>query len=202
MLERDTVHDRWMVRLSRWRVDLAWLGVLVVPFARPTAHSIAVALPFVATGVLLRAWARGHLDRARKVTQTGPYAYLRHPLYVGSFCIALGFAVSMRVPLLTPLVAVLFLVMYVPKALREEAWMRERFGVEYDAYANRVGAVVPRLPASTEFRWRRVVEHREWKTWAGVVALLALLCLRAAVHAHGAARSDRSARVAAPFAVR
>ena len=166
------MRDRWLIRLSRWRVDLAWLGVLLLPLARPTARSILLALPLVATGVGIRAWARGHLERARKVTQTGPYAYLRHPLYVGSFCIGLGFAVSTRLPLVPPLVAIAFLIMYVPKAVREEG---------------RVGAVFPSWPARparAEFRWRRVVEHREWKTWAGVVAVLALMCLRAAIPRH------------------
>ena len=181
------MRDRWLIRLSRWRVDLAWLGVLLLPLARPTARSILLALPLVATGVGIRAWARGHLERARKVTQTGPYAYLRHPLYVGSFCIGLGFAVSTRLPLVPPLVAIAFLIMYVPKAVREEAWLRQRFGGEYAAYAGRVGAVFPSWPARparAEFRWRRVVEHREWKTWAGVVAVLALMCLRAAIPRH------------------
>jgi protein-S-isoprenylcysteine O-methyltransferase Ste14 len=192
MVDGDRVQDRWMIRLSRWRVDLAWLGILVLPFARPTAYSIAIALPLVAAGLGLRAWARGHLERARKVTQTGPYAYLRHPLYVGSFAIAMGFAVSARLPFLVPLVAVAFVVMYVPKAIREEAWMRSRFGREYDVYAERVGAILPRWPTRAPLgrdgaegspqRWQRMIEHREWKTWAGVAALLALLCLQAAIH--------------------
>jgi steroid 5-alpha reductase family enzyme len=126
------------------------------------------------------------------VTQTGPYAYLRHPLYVGSFAIAMGFAVSARLPFLVPLVAVAFVVMYVPKAIREEAWMRSRFGREYDVYAERVGAILPRWPTRAPLgrdgaegspqRWQRMIEHREWKTWAGVAALLALLCLQAAIH--------------------
>lgn len=180
--------DRWLVRLSRWRVDLAWLGVLVLPFARPTSHSILCSLPLLGVGVGLRVWARGHLERAREVTQTGPYALMRHPLYVGSFCIAIAFAIAMGLALLPPLVAVAFVVMYVPKAMREEEWLRKRFGAAYAEYAERVGPVFPRrLPSiahARSFRWSRVLGHREWKTWAGVVALLVLMWVRAVTLAH------------------
>jgi protein-S-isoprenylcysteine O-methyltransferase Ste14 len=178
------VSEGWLVRLSRWRVDVAWLGVLVLPMAHPTARSILACLPLLGAGVALRVWARGHLERAQRVTQTGPYALARHPLYVGSFCIAIAFALIARVWFLPPLVAAIFLVMYVPKALREEAWLRRRFGTDYAEYARRVGAVFPyRLPSlsslRSSFRWSRVIGHREWKTWAGVAAVLALMWVRA-----------------------
>jgi len=173
------------VLLSRWRVDLAWLGLLAVPLARPSDASILWALPLLAFGVALRLWARGHLERGRAVARTGPYAFVRHPLYVGSFFIALGFACITRRPWFPPLVIVIFLVLYVPKALREEAWLRKRFPKQYEDYASRVGAVFPRTltpwsDADVRFRWRRVLRHREWQTWIGVAALLFLMWIRAA----------------------
>ena len=181
--------ERLIVLLSRWRIELAWLGVLAVPFVRPSAASIVEWLPLLAVGVAIRVWARGHLQRATEVTQSGPYALVRHPLYVGSFFIALAFALIARLPWFVPFVVLVFVVMYVPKALREEAWLRSRFGDTYDEYASRVGAVFPRrLPSlarlRSDFRWTRVLGHREWKTWVGVAGMLAFMWVRAITLAH------------------
>jgi protein-S-isoprenylcysteine O-methyltransferase Ste14 len=180
--------QRALELLSRWRVDVAWIGVIMIVFAHPTTGSIAAFLPLVAVGLLLRLWARGHLERGVPITQTGPYAYVRHPLYVGSFLLGLAFALMSRS---LPLVAVYltcFLVMYVPKALREEAYLRTMAGPTYDDYAARTGAMLPRMrragaaPAvpSRTFEWRRVRRHREWRTWVGVLVLLAAVWQRAA----------------------
>jgi protein-S-isoprenylcysteine O-methyltransferase Ste14 len=175
--------ERILVVLSRWRVDVAWLGLLALPWAHPTRGSICLGLPALAGGVALRAWARGHLERGERVTITGPYAHVRHPLYVGSFLIALAFALMTHLTALPIVVGVAFVAMYVPKALREEAYLRRRFGAAYADYAARVGAVIPSrdgprasAPTQPRFEWQRVIGHREWHTWIGVAALLAVLC--------------------------
>jgi hypothetical protein len=172
-----------LVVLSRWRIDLAWLGVTALPFAHPTPGSIVLGLPALGTGVALRTWARGHLERGERLATSGPYAHVRHPLYVGSFLISLGFALMTNLHLLPIVVGGAFVVMYVPKALREEAYLRRRYGAAYADYAARVGAVIPsrgapRAPAPTQslFTWRRVVAHREWRAWVGVAGMLAVLC--------------------------
>ncbi len=167
--------------LSRWRVELAWLALLALPWAHPTRVSIAMGLPAVALGVALRIWARGHLRRAQEVTTGGPYALMRHPLYVGSFLIGVGFATTTGLVVLPLVVACAFVMMYVPKAMREEAYLRRRFGTAYADYARHVGAVLPSLtmsmpPSPSRFTWRRVMRHREWRTWLGVAAALAALC--------------------------
>jgi protein-S-isoprenylcysteine O-methyltransferase Ste14 len=172
--------------LSRWRIDVAWLGVALIAFTHPTHTSIIALLPLVTSALLLRLWARGHLERGVPVTQTGPYAYVRHPLYLGSFFLGLAFALMSRSVALVALYPPAFLLMYVPKALREEAYLRAHGGGAYVAYAARTGALLPRLLGDRArttggriFEWRRVSHHREWRTWAGVLALLALEWARA-----------------------
>ena len=182
--------QRALELLSRWRVDVAWIGVIMIVFAQPTTGSIAAFLPLVAVGLLLRLWARGHLERGVPITQTGPYAYVRHPLYVGSFLLGLAFALMSRSLPLVGIYLTCFLVMYLPKALREEAYLRALAGPAYDRYAARTGAVLPRVrradPASAApsrtFEWRRVRRHREWRTWVGVLVLLAVVWERAVRH--------------------
>jgi protein-S-isoprenylcysteine O-methyltransferase Ste14 len=180
--------DRVLVLLSRWRIDAATVLVLaVLALAHPSRRAIVAYLPLVAAGVALRTWARGHLERQAHLTCTGPYARVRHPLYVGSFLMGLAFARMTGIAALPLLFAALFLGMYWPKVLREELHQRQRWGGEWDRCASAVGPLVPRLrPAGPGvsapdrvFTWRQVVRHREWKTWLGVVALLAAFWLRA-----------------------
>jgi protein-S-isoprenylcysteine O-methyltransferase Ste14 len=172
-----------MVALSRWRIEIGFLfGILVLLTAEPTRRAVVAGLPFMVVGIALRGWARGHLTRRGRLTQTGPYALVRHPLYVGSFLLGLGFAIMASVALVPLGFVIVFAVMYVPKALREEAFLRERYGDEYDAYAQRVGRFVPKLRrASREewntewFSWERVFGHREHLTWLGTAAALVLV---------------------------
>ena len=87
---------------------------------------------------------------------------------------------------LTAVYAICFVVMYVPKALREEAYLRAMAGPGYASYATRTAAVLPRrrragtVGTARRFEWRRVRRHREWRTWVGVLALLAVAWRRAA----------------------
>src|SRR5438477_2742505 len=80
--------------LARRRVALGFLCAIVAYWlARPTTRSLAIGLAIAAPGELLRMWASGHLDKARELTRTGPYRYVGHPLYLGSFIMRAGFAV-------------------------------------------------------------------------------------------------------------
>jgi protein-S-isoprenylcysteine O-methyltransferase Ste14 len=170
-----------LIALSRWRVQLGFcFAIAALCCARPTWHSYLIFLPLVLAGVGLRVWARGHLDRAERVCTGGPYRFMRHPLYVGSFFMGLGVTLMALPWGFVPLFVAVFLIMYVPKALREEAYLASRFGDAYATYASAVGAVFPRFErgASAEegppsrFEWRRVWRHREWHTWIGVAAVL------------------------------
>ena len=172
--------EHLLIALSRWRIQLGFcFTIAALLCARPTWHSYLSFLPLVAGGVALRAWARGHLDRAERVCTGGPYRLMRHPLYVGSFLMGLGVTLMSLPWAFVPLFVVVFLVMYVPKALREEAYLSHRFGDAYPLYANAVGPVMPHLrhgivgeDIRSHFEWRRVWRHREWHTWIGLAAVL------------------------------
>ena len=181
-----------MVALSRWRIELGFLlGVVALATARPTRLSIVAGSPFVLIGIGIRGWARGHLARRSHLTRSGPYAWVRHPLYVGSFLLGLGFAIMTGNAIVPSCFVVVFLIMYVPKALREETFLRERYGEEYVAYVRSVGAFVPqrRTIVSAEaspqwFSWQRVFGHREHLTWVGTAMALTLVWAEAAGALH------------------
>ena len=65
-------------------------------FSAPDARSLAVGMPVSALGLALRAWAAGHLEKNRELAQSGPYARVRNPLYLGTLTVAAGLAMAAR----------------------------------------------------------------------------------------------------------
>ncbi|MGE0359261.1 MAG: isoprenylcysteine carboxylmethyltransferase family protein [Vicinamibacterales bacterium] len=160
--------------LARYRVALGGLmAALTVWLARPTARSVVLGLGLIVAGEWLRVWAAGHVEKSREVTSSGPYRYTRHPLYLGSTLLGLGFAVAAN-HLWLGLAVVAYLVATLGAAIRaEEAHLREKFGAAYDAYAAR------RLPPSPRrFSWARALANREHHAAAGALAGLSLLVLK------------------------
>jgi len=105
-----------------------------------------------AGGLLFSVWARHHLGKnwSRAVTikedheliSTGPYAFVRHPIYTGLLLAFVGSAIA-RGELRGPLAVALVFVALWRKLRLEEKWMREHFGETYEAYSRHVAALVP-----------------------------------------------------------
>jgi len=91
------VDDTLQSWLARRRVALGLVAVLVtLRFAQPTWTTWCIGL-FVATiGEAVRVWAAGHLEKSREVTRSGPYEFMRHPLYAGSAIMAVGIVIASR----------------------------------------------------------------------------------------------------------
>ena len=153
-------------RLARWRVALGFVtGAVALWLANPTWSSFSLGATIALVGESLRVWAAGHVEKSREVTQSGPYRVTRHPLYVGSTIIGLGFVVASASIWVAALVAA-YLVATIPAAMRaEETHLREKFGDAYDAYAERRTPYVAR-----RFSARRAIGNREHHTVAGLVA--------------------------------
>ena len=165
---------RLTARLARWRVPLGYaLGLLAFWLADPTALTLAVGGAFAAAGEALRVWAAGHLEKGREVTASGPYAFTRHPLYVGSSLMGIGFAVASNSAVAAALVAA-YLVITITAAIRsEEAHLTDKFGDRYPAYREGGGVPQPR-----RFSLERAMRNREYRAFAGVLATFALLAAK------------------------
>ena len=169
----------WGKIAKRIRVPLGLaFAIVFFWFARPTWTSIAIGAAIAALGLALRAVSSGHVQKARELTMTGPYAYVRHPLYLGSIFIAIGFAVAARNWWIALGMVAMFAAIYWPTIRFEEQLMRQLFP-GYDDYARRVPLLVPRLtPAATgkgEFSRTLYLQHREYNALIGAAAMLAAL---------------------------
>lgn len=177
------------IRLGRsWRsVDIGWLrrrGAVPFAFAALVLSWFQLVEPehswggifLICVGEALRLWAAGHLRKDEVLTTSGPYAFVRNPLYIGSLAIATGFALMLRAYLLiVPLLAG-FALAYRAETRREENALRQKFGAVFDHYREAVPAWIPRLSRYPQagrepFRWRRVLRNREYDAVLGILLL-------------------------------
>lgn len=142
-------------------------------FSHPDPRSLAYGLPVSLIGLAVRAWAAGHLAKNQALAASGPYAYTRNPLYLGTLLVAAGLAVASRSVGLGALVAAVFLFIYLPVIQLEQQHLRSLFP-DYAAYAGSVPALLPRVtPAQGEprqFRWNLYMKNREYQAAAAFLS--------------------------------
>jgi protein-S-isoprenylcysteine O-methyltransferase Ste14 len=134
--------------------DVLGIGPLRLRFlpSRPWISLMGICLTYI--GVALAVWARFCLGRywSARVTlkedhrliRSGPYAYVRHPIYTGMLVAATGTALVMG-EWRGVLAVSLILVAHTRKAAREEALLTTEFGAEYSQYRRRTGGLFPRV---------------------------------------------------------
>src|SRR5689334_2551393 len=87
----------WARVATRSRVPLGFLfAAAYLWWARPTWLSLGAGFAIALAGLVVRSLASGHIRKNAELATTGPYAYTRNPLYLGSILIALGFIVVAR----------------------------------------------------------------------------------------------------------
>lgn len=174
----------WDRIARRIRVPLGFVFAAVYLWlARPTGSAIVVGSAIAALGLLLRGVASGHVRKNTELTVTGPYAYTRNPLYLGSVIIAAGFAVAAQGWWVVLAMAVIFAAIYAPVIRSEETYLRARFP-EFEDYCRRVPRFCPRLRASgghagafsRDLYWK----HREYNALIGTIAMMAALAAKLA----------------------
>jgi protein-S-isoprenylcysteine O-methyltransferase Ste14 len=176
---------QWSRIAKRIRVPLGFaFSVFFLWAARPSPEFLALSLLLVVPGLWLRAYASGYVKKNAEITMSGPYAYTRNPLYLGSMLIAFGFALGARSVWIAIALAALFALIYIPVIRSEEAFLRSRFA-GYDAYAARVPRIVPRLrPEVTVtsgeggFSSGLYRKHREYNALIGSAAIYIALIVK------------------------
>lgn len=160
-----------MNRLARLRVPLGFAtAAAALVLATPTPRTLLAGSLVALAGEALRLWAAGHLEKSREVTTSGPYRFVRHPLYVGSAIMALGVAMG-SASAIVAVMATTYIAVMVTAAIRtEEAFLRWRFGPEYDRYCHGGGDAARR-----PFSWARAWRNREWRALVGLGVAVLLL---------------------------
>jgi protein-S-isoprenylcysteine O-methyltransferase Ste14 len=179
----------WSRIARRIRVPLGFVfAVLYFWLARPTWRFIALGSILIVPGLLIRALASGHVRKNEALATSGPYAYTRNPLYLGSLLMGMGFAVAARSWWVGLALVVMFFAIYLPVIRDEESFLRQTFP-EFDEYAQRVPRMVPRMfpriapPSGTPdtpagFSLDLYLKHREYNALLGAVLLTCALIIK------------------------
>jgi protein-S-isoprenylcysteine O-methyltransferase Ste14 len=165
----------------RIRVPLGFVfAVLYFWLARPTWRFLALGAILIVPGLLIRALASGHVRKDEALATTGPYAYTRNPLYLGSLLMGVGFAVAARSWCVGVVLIVMFFAIYLPVIRGEEVFLRQKF-LEFEEYVRRVPRIFPRLTplrsdgAGGAFSLDLYLKHREYNALLGALAMFAAL---------------------------
>ncbi len=172
-------------RRVTWKVAAVLVAAaLAIWLARPSGWSLLAGVALVAAGEATRLWAAGHLQKNEQVTTSGPYAYVKNPLYLGSLLIMAGFGVMAWNWWLLAGGLVIFWAYYVPyKKQRESDRLRERFGDVWVKYDAAVPDYFPRLTPYArrgKMRWRTdlILDNSEHQTAAVVLIGVLLIGVR------------------------
>ena len=172
--------------IQRWRVPLGFAcGIVFIVLAEPNPLSLLIGAAVSTVGIAIRAWATGHIRKNSALATSGPYAYTRNPLYLGSFLVGLGFTLASGRWVLAILFVGLFLGIYFPVMRVESSTLAELFGNAYDDYRRAVPLFFPRFTPFREGVSRTVrfdsglyMRYREYRAALGLVAAWGLLLLK------------------------
>lgn len=155
-IRRETLRPRTLAAVAA--------ALLVVGLARPSVTSVVAGLPLVVLGEAIRLWAAGHLYKTRELVTSGPYGYLRHPLYLGTLLIGAGL-MAMAGPWVAvvaiPAGLLFFFAYYLPYKERVESRRLEAmYGERFRAYRTSV-----RMLRARRRPWRGpwAQEPRRWR---------------------------------------
>jgi len=169
-----SIHS-WL-KFKKIRLLLAWAAVpILVLCSNMTDRSFRWGIILMIYGEMIRFWALGFMEKkGKKLAMSGPYAFVRNPLYVGNFFLGLGIVIMVWNWVIFVLFLVGFLGIYAGTVRGEEKHLREMFGQTFEDYCKNVPAFIPRLspydaPAKDSFLWSRIIKHHEYITVMGIV---------------------------------
>lgn len=164
--------------VARVRVPSGFLLLLAfVWLSNPSRLSMLVGVPISVLGLGLRAWATGHLAKDQELARTGPYAYIRNPLYAGTLIVATGIVIAARDLLLATIFIISFALIYLPVIELEEQHLRDIFP-SYGAYAAEVNRFFPVSKwkgPQMRFSWTLYFRNEEYKAFLGFLLAMAWL---------------------------
>jgi len=132
-----------MVRKIR-RIPIFIGAVLLILFAKPHQPGMIIGTILIIVGESIRIWAAGHLQKNETLTVTGPYAYVKNPLYIGTILITTGFSILADNIYLLAIATLSFCFHYIPYKKRVEGdRLRKIFGDRYEDYDQKVPEYIP-----------------------------------------------------------
>lgn len=123
------------------------IGLLLVAvcayFAQPDSGTVAFGLGMAVVGQVFRIYAAGYIHKNKQLASTGPYALVRHPLYLGNFLILIGFMIASANLYVTIAVILFFLIWYPAAIAYEDSKLENIFQDEWREWSKNIRAIIP-----------------------------------------------------------
>ncbi len=134
------------LKFKKIRLLIAWPYFLIASLLSVTKDQFfREAAPFIGIGIIIRFLSAGYIEKSKELTTAGPYAFLRHPLYLGNFLIGLGFAIISHNLLIFTYFLLGFPLFYYFAIKEEESELLKKFKEDFIEYKNKMPAFFPRL---------------------------------------------------------
>ncbi|MGA1870630.1 MAG: methyltransferase family protein [bacterium] len=134
-------------------------------------------LILIIIGIGLRSWAAGIIYKREKLATSGPYSLTRHPLYAGSFFMALGFCKILADKENIWVIFALFLFIYFPKILEEESFLAKKYGEQWMEYTRQTTIFFPKKIPKIKSKWSLAqwIKNREYRAFITSVVATVIL---------------------------
>jgi len=165
-------------RRDRYRQFIGIMFVILMTIiGKPFGSAFAVGTVFVLLGISVRMWASGHIKKNKVLATDGPYAYVRHPLYVGNTFSGIGFSLASGI-WWGILLFILILLVFYPQAIRrEDEKLHRLFGDDWQNWRRKTRALIPKIP-------KEGVPGGDWSFYQSlrqngepIIALFLFVCL-------------------------
>ena len=143
------------------------IGLLLVAvcayFAKPGSTLVIIGLAMAVFGQVFRIYAAGFIHKNKQLASTGPYALVRHPLYLGNFLILIGFALAANNLYVWIGVALFFLIWYPAAISYEDNKLEDIFQDDWRAWSKNIRAIIP-----GRFKWADL-KAEGWDTYQSLI---------------------------------
>jgi protein-S-isoprenylcysteine O-methyltransferase Ste14 len=137
----DLRHRRYRFRQF---VGIAFLVLLVLfPSPGPVRRLFYAGAALTCLGALVRLWAAGHVHKSKELARHGPYAFVRHPQYLGNTLLAVGLCLATGHWWAVGVWALILWTLYLPAIRREDEKLGRRFEDAWERWARKTPALIP-----------------------------------------------------------
>jgi protein-S-isoprenylcysteine O-methyltransferase Ste14 len=172
-------------KIVRYRVSVGIIVLLIVLiFAEPTFETILWGAIVGFIGVLIRAWASGHLNKNNELTVSGPYRFSRNPLYLGNIIMAIGLMINSNNYISIIILLVYLLLFYPFLIIREKNYLKKKFDNYKDfekvslLFPNPFKYAKKTKETKQKFLFERYFTNREYNAFLGFLIIILLFVLR------------------------
>ena len=165
-------------------------ALLAILFSHPSDRLFFISSIFIILGLAIRVWANGYAIKMGKLTTSGPYAYVRNPLYLGTMFIVIGFSLMLDIMLLSISAILIAFFVYINTIRTEEKMLEAKFKSLYVDYRKNIPSLIFTVfPYRAGEKWpfspKRLLESKEHKPVIWVIIFLIILYVKNALTLKG-----------------